>query len=251
MLSKNKIKFITSLHSKKNRTENQLFIVEGTKLVLELLQSNFICETIVATNQWFEINNMVKFSCEQISCTEDDLKKISTLSTPQQVLAIAQQKKYNATHINYAKGLHIALDTIQDPGNMGTIIRIADWFGIESIVCSEDCADIYNPKVVQATMGAILRVKITIANLPEILTQSKGNNVPILGTFLDGENIYSNKIPKSGIIVMGNEGKGISREISELVTHKLYIPSFNQNSHSESLNVAIATAITCSECCRP
>ncbi|MDR3706467.1 MAG: RNA methyltransferase [Paludibacteraceae bacterium] len=244
MLSKNKIKDLLSLSQKKQRDEKGLFIAEGNKLVAELLPT-FRCTTLVATSEWLSAN---KPTCANIiDISETELKKISLQKTPQQVFAVFEKPTYTLNSNLINKALSLALDDIQDPGNMGTIIRIADWFGIENIFCSLHCADVYNPKTVQATMGAIARVKIFQVDLPSFLQEQK-NSFPIFGTFLDGENMYAENLPDKGIIVMGNEGNGISPEVEQQINKRLFIPNYPADrSTSESLNVAVATAIVCAE----
>ncbi len=244
MLSKNKIKYIRSLELKKNRKEAQAFLAEGHKLVGDLL-SHFPCLLIVATSRWLQ--NHAEIQAEEIiEVTEEELARASLLKAPQEVLGVFKQPQY-LFNPNIAKEqLCLALDDVQDPGNLGTIVRIADWFGIKHIFCSTGTADIYNPKTVQATMGAIARVKLHYCNLSEVLGSL--TDIPVFGTFLDGENIYTQELSNHGIIVMGNEGKGISPNVSRFVNSKLLIPNFPQGCEtSESLNVAVATAITCSE----
>lgn len=248
MLSKNKIKHISSLQKKKFRDKYQQFIVEGTKLTDELIHSDFPIVSIIANSHWLAANRNNLPDCEIIETTDNELKKISSLSTPQNVLAIARKKESSIALQDYSKGLHIALDSVQDPGNIGTIIRIADWFGIDSILCSPGCADVFNPKVVQATMGALFRLPIVVEEIIPTLSAYQNNSFNIYGTFLEGKNIYTEPLSDSGIIIMGNEGQGICNDVKNIVTNKLYIPSFNNSpDHSESLNVAIATSITCSE----
>jgi TrmH family RNA methyltransferase len=236
MLSKNQIKFVHSLELKKNRKREQLFVAEGPKVVGDLLRAGFRPHSIFSTNPQQD-GQLV---------TEEELQRISFLQHPQEVLAVFHIPDSKLLPIN-PHGLSLALDGIQDPGNLGTIIRIADWFGIDTILCSEDTADIYNPKVVQATMGSIARVKVTYLNLKEYLN-TLSTEIPIYGTFLDGDNIYQKDLTANGIIIMGNEGKGISPAIAEKVNHRLLIPNYPEGkATADSLNVAIATAITCSE----
>ncbi len=245
MLSKNKIKELTGYGLKKYRDQDAVFIAEGHKLVNEFLPV-FKCKTLVATTEWIAENNpIVK---ELITATDNELRKISQLKTPQQVFAVFEQPSFILPADLKLKDISLALDDIQDPGNMGTILRIADWFGIEAIFCSEHCVDIFNPKTVQASMGAIARVKVFKVDLPEFLQEQKKKEIPVLGTFLNGENIYIENLPKSGIIVMGNEGNGISSAVEQEITNRLFIPNFPKGKPtSESLNVAIATAIVCAE----
>ncbi|MDD2799700.1 MAG: RNA methyltransferase [Bacteroidales bacterium] len=244
MLSKNQIKFIQSLQLKKHRNETGLFVAEGNKLVSDMLLA-FDCHWLIATSDWFKINNHSKAELI-IEASSDDLRKASSLTTPQDVIAIFKKPNDTLPTENIAEQLLIAADCIQDPGNLGTIIRLADWFGIEHIICSLDCADVYNSKTIQATMGALSRVKVHYTPLDEFLARHKQS--PIYGTFLDGDDIYQNELTANGIIVMGNEGNGISHEIEKLVNKRIYIPNFPAGSiTSESLNVAVATAIVCAE----
>ena len=241
MLSKNQIKWVKSLELKKNRKAEGLFVAEGPKVVGDLLRGGFTPRSLFATRGYMEQHRDV--SCQEI--TDEELRKLSFLQHPQQVLAVFEIPS-PLLWGGAGGGLSLALDGIQDPGNLGTIIRIADWFGITTIYCSLDTADAYNPKVVQATMGSLAHVRIIYTDLVELLTHA---DVPIYGTLLDGEDIYQQTLESDkGIIVMGNEGNGISPAVRQLITHKLFIPNFHKEKETaESLNVAIATAITCSE----
>ena len=245
MLSKNQIKLIKSLESKKFRKREGLFVAEGPKVVGDLLRAGYQPHSIFATPQCSLSNIPCSTSNIQFSTiTDDELHRISFLQHPQEVLAIFHIPTPQESDI-LPSDICLALDGVQDPGNVGTIIRIADWFGISHIFCSPDTADIYNPKVVQATMGSLAHISVTYCDLVPLLRKA---TVPIYGTLLDGQDIYQQPLSREGIIVMGNEGNGISSEVRQLVTHKLLIPNFNKNSETaESLNVAIATAITCSE----
>ena len=245
MLSKNQIKLIKSLESKKFRKREGLFVAEGPKVVGDLLRAGYQPHSIFATPQCSLSNIPYSTSNIQLSTiTDDELHRISFLQHPQEVLAIFHIPTPQESDI-LPSDICLALDGVQDPGNVGTIIRIADWFGISHIFCSLDTADIYNPKVVQATMGSLAHISVTYCDLVPLLRKA---TVPIYGTLLDGQDIYQQPLSREGIIVMGNEGNGISSEVRQLVTHKLLIPNFNKNSETaESLNVAIATAITCSE----
>ncbi|MCC9062954.1 TrmH family RNA methyltransferase [Flavobacterium piscisymbiosum] len=237
MVSKNQIKLISSLHQKKQRFANQLFFAEGVKVIQELLLSNFELEHLYTTlNDFEEVH-----SSKRTLIYEQDLKKISALSTPNSCLAVFKIPSENKI-IN--SGLVLALDDIRDPGNLGTILRLCDWFGIKQIICSKETVDIYNPKVVQATMGSIARVNVNYVDLKNFIAEA---NVPVFGTFMDGENIYQSNLPQSGIIIMGNEANGISSEIEKIVTSRLTIPRFGELQKTESLNVATATAIILSE----
>ena len=245
MLSKNQIKWVHSLELKKNRKKEGLFVAEGPKVVGDLLRAGYVARSIFCTEK-AEVHNRVGSAVHTAVhiCTDDELRKLSFLQHPQEVLAVFEIP-HNSSLFTLHSSLSLALDGVQDPGNLGTIIRIADWFGIQTIYCSEDTADCYNPKVVQATMGSLAHVHIIYTDL-EALLQSV--HCPIYGTLLDGQNIYQQQLSNEGIIVMGNEGNGISPAIRKLVTHKLLIPNYNTSgATAESLNVAIATAITCAE----
>ena len=237
MVSKNQIKLITSLQQKKYRKQEQLFFAEGVKVVQELLHSNFELQDLFTTKQDFL--TVPKNKVHAIS--EAELKKISALTTPNTCLAVFKIPKAKEM---VEKGLIVALDDVRDPGNLGTIIRLCDWFGIETLFCSEESVDIYNPKVVQATMGSISRVNVVYGNLEAFLSQTI---LPVFGTFMDGKNIYQEKLPKEGIIVMGNEANGISSSVEKLVSDRIAIPRFGNLQVTESLNVATATAIILSE----
>lgn len=244
MISKNKIKYIRSLELKKNRNKEGKFVAEGFKVVDDLLALQ-PADLIAATGEWLRGKHFGA-ETEVIEVTDEELKKVSFLQHPQQVLAVFKQATSGDYSINTSE-LSLALDGVQDPGNLGTIIRIADWFGITHIYCSQDTADVYNPKVVQATMGSIARVKVEYGDLLG-LVESLPADVPVYGTLLDGDNIYQQKLENRGLIVMGNEGKGISPALAKKVNHKLLIPNFPEGrATADSLNVAIATAITCSE----
>ena len=246
MLSKARIKQIHSLEQKKYRRQEGLFVAEGHKLVGELLVAGHNPTYLCHTEQW---NSSTPISCPTDIISETELKSASLLQHPQQVLALFPLPHWELPTTETCRTkLVLALDGVQDPGNLGTICRLADWFGIEDIICSTETADIFNPKAIQATMGAIARVRIHYTNLTEFLTEVASQDTRIYGTFLDGKNIYERTLTPHGIIVMGNEGKGISSDIESLVTDKLFIPNFPQDRPTtESLNVAVATAITCAE----
>lgn len=236
MVSKNQIKLINSLQQKKYRKLHNLFIAEGKKVIQELIDANFSLEHLFVTKE-----NLFdsKYNFELIS--DNDLKKISALTTANDCLAVFKIKEVNS---HSSSGLELALDNIKDPGNIGTIIRLCDWFGISKIVCTEETVDIYNPKVVQATMGSLARVEVLYTNLANYL---KTTDLEIFGTFMEGTNIYKTELPSKGIIIMGNEANGISTEIENLVTQKISIPRFGSLQQTESLNVATATAVILSE----
>lgn len=243
------MKLIKQLEQKKYRLRYGLFVAEGPKVVGDLLKCGFKAHKMFATTAFQSVTTPMPMLTE---VTEDELQRISFLQHPQQVLAIFELPKLgqpskeaaNDSGCPAPQGLCLALDGVQDPGNLGTIIRIADWFGINTIYCSTDTADAWNPKVVQATMGSIARVDIYYIHLPELLSTT---TLPVYGTLLDGENLYTQELSNEGIIVMGNEGNGISSEIRKLVSHRILIPSYRKGDTAESLNVAIATAITCAE----
>ena len=232
---------------KKYRKADGVFVAEGHKLVGDLLGA-FECVYVAATQEWANRHADVLRGMEMDIVTDDELRRVSFQETPQQVLAVFRQPKYDVNVNEVVQSqLCLALDDVQNPGNMGTIVRLADWFGIEHIFCSAACADIYNPKTVQATMGGIAHVKVHYVDLPQMLA-SLPADVPVYGTFLDGDDLYDKPLDNRGLIVMGNEGKGVSAEVEAHVTERLYIPNYPAGrATSESLNVAIATAIVCAE----
>ena len=249
-ISKNQIKFIRQLEQKKFRRREGLFVAEGTKVVGDLL-AHYQPHSIFATPDWLAEHPTVPKTVPEpaegsivTEVTPDELSRISFQQHPQQVLALFPIPSHSFTFSPFH--LSLALDGIQDPGNLGTIIRIADWFGIQTIFCSEDTVDAWNPKVVQATMGSIARVNIIYISLTKLI-DSLPADYPVYGTLLDGDNIYTQTLTPHGLIVMGNEGNGISPEIRQKVNHRLLIPSYRTDDTAESLNVAIATAITCAE----
>jgi TrmH family RNA methyltransferase len=237
MLSKNQIKLITSLQLKKQRNTHRLFFAEGIKVIQELLESKFELEHLFTTqNDFQEVQ-----SDKKVNIDEGDLKKISALATPNSCLAvfkIPSEKKIEES------GLILALDAVRDPGNLGTILRLCDWFGINQMICSKDAVDIYNPKVVQATMGSIARVTVSYMDLASFISQTK---MPVFGTFMKGDTIYKTVLPQEGVIVLGNEANGISPELEILIKKRLTIPRFGPIQKTESLNVAAAAAVILSE----
>lgn len=250
MLTKNQIKHIRSLSVKKYRELHGEFTAEGIKVVSELIKSNFTTKKIYCTEEWSKTNreifNSGKFEIEIISAGE--LERISSLATPNNVLAIVAIPDKTKADFEPSKEIILALDEIKDPGNLGTIIRTADWFGIKKIICSENTVDVFNSKVIQAAMGSLFRVEIIYLNLPEFLHQQK--NVKIFGALLDGENIFNKNLDKSGIIVIGNESNGISQTIIPLITDKLFIPrtaAVESINIPESLNASVAAALICYE----
>jgi len=244
MISKNKIKFIRSLEMKKFRNESGCFLAEGNKLITDILPF-FECECLVAKSSWLAMQGDIRAK-ELIIAEEGDIEKISLLKTPQDVLAVFRQPHYVLTKEALRNELSLVSDGVQDPGNLGTIIRLADWFGIKRLICSQDTADVYNPKTIQATMGAIARVQVFYVSLSEWIDDVE--DIPVYGAFLEGRNIYTETLSSSGLIVMGNEGNGVSPLVEKRITHKLHIPNYPPEAESsESLNVAMATAIVCSE----
>lgn len=251
MISKAKIKFIQALGHKKARREEQLFVAEGPKVVGDLTQV-LTPRLLVATDHWMENEGRtlpLTEHTELIRVTEEELRKASFLQHPQQVLAVfpLPSTADSAANVVPTDRLCIALDGVQDPGNVGTIIRIADWFGISDIFCSEDTADVYNPKVVQATMGSLARVHLHYTDLERLVRQLPAD-YPVYGTLLEGQAIYGQQLSAHGLVIMGSEGNGISRPLRQYVNRQLLIPRFPADREgAESLNVAVATALTCAE----
>lgn len=246
MLSKALQKRISALENKKQRKESGLFVAEGGKTVLDLLSAGIKAERLIATTEWLQ-EHKLQLGADVVEVSNSEMKQISFQQAPQGVLGIFHQPQHEADLSAPQNELCLALDNVQDPGNLGTIVRIADWFGIENIFCSIGTADIYNPKTIQATMGAIARVKVHYVDLPALINSIK-EKAPIYGTFLDGEDIYRKELKNYGLIIMGNEGNGIGKECAEQVTERLFIPNYPAGREtSESLNVSVATAIICSE----
>lgn len=245
-MTKAEIQFLRSLADKRTRDTEQLFIAEGSKLVEEIMASQLVVRNVYTTNAAMRGKNVTIID-------RKEMERISQLKSANDTLAVVEQPHYSLNIDNLRGNLVLALDGVQNPGNLGTIVRLADWFGIKDIICSRECADCYNPKVVQATMGAILRVRIHYTDdLAELLSRAAKMQMPIYGTLLDGDNIYSAPITSSGIIVMGNEGRGLSDACRERLTHRLYIPPYPADAPtSESLNVAMATGIILAEFRRP
>ena len=239
-MTKAEIQFVRSLSDKRVRDAERLFIAEGDKLIGEIVQSGWRVRNLYALEGHFDGH------AERVSETE--MERISQLKTASSSLAVVEQPRHKTVASAPATALSLALDGVQNPGNLGTIIRLADWFGVEDIYCSEDTADCFNPKVVQATMGAILRVRVHYLPLAEFLRRSTESGVAVYGTMLDGEDIYGAELRQSGLIVMGNEGRGVSAACAESFTHRLLIPAYPpERQGSESLNVAMATGIVCAE----
>ena len=232
------------MKEKKIRSEHHTFVAEGTKLVLDLLAA-CRCQFIAALPEVLAAHPEIKAE-EIIEADESELKKATLLKTAPQVIAVFYHPEYDLEHTDLGNRLSLVLDSVQDPGNVGAIIRIADWFGIETIICSHDTADLYNPKTVQATMGAIARVKVHYTDIVAFLQLH--THLPVYGTFLEGADIYTEPLSGNGLIVMGSEGRGIRSEVAAHISRKLYIPSYPAGrATSESLNVAAATAIVCAE----
>lgn len=251
MLGKNEIKFINSLKIKKYRYQEQAFIAEGKKLILDLLKSDLQIKTIVGKDNWLSYllkSGTISPDMHLIPAEDQDLKKISALKNPQSALAVVEMPQPAFTHEEIKGGLSLALDGVQDPGNMGTIIRVAEWFGVRHIFCSKNTVDVYNPKVVQATMGAIAQVKVHYVILPYLLEELGTDKFPIYGAFQEGTPVYQETLAHQGILVLGNEGNGISPETSAYIPYPITVPDFpHKQAHSESLNVATAGAILLSE----
>lgn len=239
MISRSESKYIQTLSHKKQREAEGLFIVEGPKLLSELLNSSFEIHKIFALQSW--VNNN-KTPINTVVVSEDELQKISNLQTANEVLAVVQMPEPN-TLLKFENTVTIALDGIQDPGNFGTIIRIADWFGINQIICSNDCVELYNPKVIQSTMGSFMRVNVAYDDLKTCLSKT---NITIFGALLNGEDVTKITKPQEGILIIGNESKGIREDILPLITNKISIKKIGE---AESLNAAVATGIILSHLC--
>lgn len=241
-MTKAEIQFVRSLADKRTRDAEHLFVAEGFKLVDEIRNSELRIRNIYTTRDDISGRDVVRIE-------KREMERISQLNTASDILAVVEQPRYKLALDSLKGELTLALDGVQNPGNMGTIIRLADWFGVENIICSRECADLYNPKVVQATMGALLRVKVHyVDNLSALLNEARTSGLAIYGTLLDGNNIYHEKLTSEGIIVMGNEGRGLSDECRNTLSHKLFIPPYPADAPtSESLNVAMATGIILAE----
>lgn len=248
MVSKNTIKLIKSLARKKYRHKHRLFLVEGEKNVIETLESGMRVEQLIASEDFFQNNReLVKYAERAEEATPDEIKKASLLKAPQNCLALCTLPNVETLPEKPAD-FSFYLDGIQDPGNLGTIIRTCDWFGIHQLFCSVDTVDIFNPKVIQATMGSFCRVSIFYTDFKKIKEMANASGIPLLGTFMNGKSIYKSQFPEKALVVLGNEGSGIRKEIENAVTQKISIPRFtNNNDKPESLNVAVSAAIICSE----
>ncbi len=250
MISKIKMNYIISLQKKKVREEEKLFVIEGDKLVKEFLSAGVPVRILVAKPEFLNSLAIINKQgiTEIIPASYDDLKKLSTLKTPHNALAVIEIPERKIDSRVISEELTVVLDCVQDPGNLGTIIRAAAWFGIKNIYCSEDCVDVYNPKVIQASMGAILHVNVFYVQLGDLLRKAAGKKIRVYGTVLDGDSIYSHKLADKGIILMGNESKGISDELMPFVTDRIMIPKLNEASSGiDSLNVSMAASVIFSE----
>lgn len=240
-MTKAEIQLVRSLADKRGRAEHGLFLAEGEKLIGELRASHLRVRKIYALEGVFA-------GPEVEVVTPRDMERLSQLKTPSNSLALVEIPHYRLKTEELRDRLTLALDEVQNPGNVGTIIRLADWFGITDILCSEGTADCFNPKVVQATMGAILRVRVHYRPLAPLLAEAAAGGIPVYGTFLEGENIYESKLAPTGIVVMGNEGRGVTPAVAQCISRKLFIPPWPADRRgSESLNVAMATGIVCAE----
>ncbi|MDR2389374.1 MAG: RNA methyltransferase [Tannerellaceae bacterium] len=246
MLSRKRIQYVRSLEAKKYRKLHRAFVAEGNKLVADLMGA-FECEWMLAKPSWMATRGDIPAGelCVDLG---DEIRKVSFLATPQDVIAVFKCPSYDLGCADASSNLLLALDGVQDPGNLGTIVRLADWFGVEHIVCSADTADAFAPKAVQASMGALSRVRVHYTSLGSYLGEAFSRSIPLYGAFPGGEDLYGAGLSRSGILVMGNEGNGIRAEIEALIGHRLRIPSYPLGrTTSESLNVAVATAIVCAE----
>jgi TrmH family RNA methyltransferase len=249
MLSKRWIKLIRSLEYKKFRIKENLFIAEGDKLVTDLLKAGFDVKVLIGTDAYFAgAEPVIHKVSETIVVNEDEIIRASHLKNPQQCMALCRIPQYSLPADSADGHLLLLLDSVQDPGNLGTIVRLACWFGIRDIICSTDTADIYSPRAVQATMGAISQVRTHYTDPEIFLSATQGKDIHVVGTYLEGENIYTATLPSTGIVVIGNEGNGIRESLLPFITRKLTIPRYPSHPfHTDSLNVATATAIVLSE----
>jgi TrmH family RNA methyltransferase len=246
MLSKSKIRYIRSLELKKFRDARRVFVAEGNKLVADMLGA-FPCEWLLAKPAWMATQGDIP-AAELRTDEGEDIRKVSFLATPQDVIAVFRRPTCDIGEVDASACLTLALDGVQDPGNLGSVIRLADWFGIGHVVCSPDTADVFSPKDVQATMGALAHVKVHYTPLEPWLRAASAASIPLYGAFLQGENLYTQPLSRTGIIVMGNEGNGIRPETEALIDRRLYIPPWpSGRSVPDSLNVAVAAAIVCAE----
>ncbi len=247
MITKNQIQLLTSLQIKKFRNEHGLFIAEGEKISALLLNSSYKIHSLYATKEWLTGNKISNdLSTKIFETSNHELQKISGLSSPQEVIIVAEIPNHSLQFNDLNSALTLVFDEIKDPGNLGTIIRIADWFGIRHIICSPDSVDVFNPKVIQATMGSFCHVEVHYLPLEELF--SWNHHLPVYGTAMDGKNLYECDLEPNGLIVFGNESRGIKQKYKSQIDQKIKIPSFNNNpSKAESLNISIAAGIVCSE----
>ncbi|HKI87576.1 MAG TPA: RNA methyltransferase [Draconibacterium sp.] len=249
MIGKNTTKRIKSLALKKYRQKEELFLVEGDKNVLEVLHSTYQVEQLLATENFLSKNsNLTKHAKQITEVTVDEIKKVSLLKNPQNSLAICALPVEIPLPEKLEKDLSLYLDGIQDPGNLGTLIRICDWFGISQLFCSPDTANLYNPKVIQSSMGSFCRVQVWYSPFETLLSVTQRQGTPVFGTFLNGKSIYTEKLPSQALLVVGNEGNGIRESVGKKIENKITIPRFTQKYNgAESLNAAVATGIICAE----
>ena len=253
IITRNQVKMILSLQKRKVREDNLLFVIEGDKLVREYLMAGNHVVLLAGKKEWIssEADEVISRAEETVTVSYDELRRISSLKTPHNVLAVARMpvRRYNDDLT--AGRLTMALENVQDPGNLGTIIRIAAWFGIENIICSPDCVDYYNPKVIQASMGAFIYVKVWYRPLDEVMSKANADDITVYGATMDGKSIYANTLGSEGIILLGNESRGISEALLRHVTERITIPGPGRAlAGIESLNVSMAAAIICSEFAR-
>lgn len=247
MISKAQIKHVSSLKLLKFRKAKAEFVIEGEKMLHELLMSNYQIKTVYALPEWLGANTglIASRNIDAEKVTQKELERISSFKTPNQVLAVVTIPKQNSQNINF-DDLILVLDDIQDPGNLGTMIRTAEWFGVEQIICSMDTVDVFNSKVIQSTMGSVFRAKIHYTDLAKFFAEKLLENIPVYGALLNGKNLYEQKLTKNGILVIGNESKGISKEITKFITNPISIPA-HANSSAESLNASVAAAVLMNE----
>jgi RNA methyltransferase, TrmH family len=250
MISKNKTKYIISLQKKKEREKERMYVIEGDKLIKEFLIAEVPVKMLFAKPEFIRslTADMRKHAEEIEDASYEELKAISTLKTPHNAVAIVPMTRSEMNTESVLSRLCVALDFVQDPGNLGTIIRAAAWFGIRNIICSSECVDVYNPKVIQASMGAILHVSVHYADLKKLLIEANESNIPVFGTMLEGESIYLHSLNNKGIILLGNESRGISGELIPYISDRIMIPRFTTSTAGiESLNVSMAASVIFSE----
>lgn len=250
MLSKNKARLVISLQKKKTREEEGLYVIEGDKIVREFLASGIPMKLLVAKPEFIKSipSAYIPKSCEIAEASFEDLRQISTMKTPHNALAVVIMPENRLDITETLDDLCVALEYVQDPGNLGTIIRAAGWFGIRNIICSHDCVDVYNPKVIQASMGALLHVNVFYHDLKDLLKEAPGRKISVYGAVLEGESIYESELNNKGVILLGNESKGISVDLAPYITDRIMIPGFSvAKPGMDSLNVGMAASIVFSE----